>query len=133
MVSARWKESGPRGKTRTPRDASTGTSGIPDLVRRALTAGFSGVFMTGEALRDALGDSVPREWADFAADQSARTRSEVIERLSAEVGRALESVDWAAVIASLLEGRTLEVSAQIRLGEKDGTGRRALRVNVESE
>jgi hypothetical protein len=57
---------------------------IPDLVRRALTAGFSGMFMTGEALRDALGDSVPREWADFAADQSARTRSEFIDRLSVE-------------------------------------------------
>ena len=63
---------------------------IPDLVRRALRAGFSGIFMTGEALREALGDSVPREWADFAADQSARTRSEFIERMSVEMGRALE-------------------------------------------
>ena len=133
MASARWKESGPRGKTRSPRDGAAGASAIPDLVRRALTAGFSGMFMTGEALRDALGDSVPREWADFAADQSARTRSEVIERLSAEVGRALENVDWAAVLGSLLEGRTLEVDAQIRLGEKDGDGRRTLRVKVESD
>jgi hypothetical protein len=91
------------------------------------------MFMTGEALRDALGDSVPREWADFAADQSARTRSEFIERLSAEVGRVLEGVDWADVLTALLEGRTLEVNAQIRLGEKDGNGRRALRVKVESE
>jgi hypothetical protein len=97
------------------------------LVRRALSAGFSGVFMTGEALRDALGDSLPREWADFAADQSARTRSEIIERLSSEVGRALEGVDWAAVIAALLEGRTLDVTAQIRLGPKDGGN---LRVKV---
>jgi len=133
MAPARWKESGPSGKTRSPREGGAGASGIPELVRRALTAGFSGMFMTGEALRDALGDSVPREWADFAADQSARTRSEFIERLSAEVGRVLEGVDWADVLAALLEGRTLEVNAQIRLGEKDGNGRRALRVKVESE
>jgi hypothetical protein len=126
MAPARWKESGERGRTRE-------SGAIPDLVRRALSAGFSGIFMTGEALREALGDSVPREWADFAADQSARTRSEFIERLSSEMGRAIEKVDWALVLAALLEGRTLEVTAQIRLGEKDAAGGRALRVKVESE
>ena len=120
MASARWKESS-SGKTRGSRESGASTTGIPDLVRRALAAGFSGIFMTGEALRDALGDSVPREWADFAADQSARTRSEFIERMTAEMGRAIEKTDWAAVLAALLEGRTLEVTAQIRLGENDGT------------
>jgi hypothetical protein len=134
MAPARWKESSTRGKPRTPRESPAPSGGIPELVRRALTAGFSGMFMTGEALRDALGDSVPREWADFAADQSARTRSEFIERLSVEVGRALEGIDWAAVIAALLEERTLEVTAQIRLGPKDEVGgTRALRVKVDTE
>ena len=126
MAPARWKESSERGKTRDG-------GAIPDLVRRALSAGFSGIFMTGEALREALGDSVPREWADFAADQSARTRSEFIERLSAEMGRAIEKIDWALVLAALLEGRTLEVTAQIRLGEKDPTGARALKVKLDAE
>jgi hypothetical protein len=126
MAPARWKESA-RGKARESSGA------IPDLVRRALSAGFSGIFMTGEALREALGDSVPREWADFAADQSARTRSEFIDRMSVEMGRALEAVDWAAVLAALLEGRTLEVTAQIKLGEKDDSGNRALRVRLDTE
>jgi hypothetical protein len=126
MAAARWKESGERGKARE-------SGAIPELVRRALSAGFSGIFMTGEALREALGDSVPREWADFAADQSARTRSEFIDRMSVEMGRALEKIDWAVVLAALLEGRTLEVTAQIRLGEKDGTGGRALRVKLDTE
>ena len=125
MAPARWKESGERGKTRE-------SGAIPDLVRRALSAGFSGIFMTGEALREALGDSVPREWADFAADQSARTRSEFIDRMSVEMGRALESVDWATVLAALLEGRTLEVTAQIRLGEKDASGERSLKLKVDA-
>jgi len=125
MAPARWKESGERGKTRD-------SGAIPDLVRRALSAGFSGIFMTGEALREALGDSVPREWADFAADQSARTRSEFIDRMSVEMGRALENVDWATVLAALLEGRTLEVTAQVRLGQKDTGGGRALKVKVDA-
>ena len=124
MAPARWKESSTRGKTRTPRESGAPSGGIPDLVRRALSAGFSGMFMTGEALREALGDSVPREWADFAADQSARTRSEFIERMSVELGHAIEKIDWAIVLATLLEGRTLEVTAQIRLGPKDDAGAR---------
>ena len=126
MAPARWKESSERGKTRE-------SGAIPDLVRRALAAGFSGIFMTGEALREALGDSLPREWADFAADQSARTRSEFIDRMSVEMGRALEKIDWAVVLAALLEGRTLEVTAQIRLGEKDSAGGRALRVKLDAD
>ena len=131
MASARWKESS-GGKKRESREGAP-SGGIPELVRRALSAGFSGIFMTGEALRDAIGDSLPREWADFAADQSARTRSEFIERMTAEMGRAIEKIDWAVVLAALLEGRTLEVTAQIRLGEKDRSGNRALKVKVDTE
>ena len=115
MASDRWKESVGRSKGGAAGEAPAGA--IPDFVRRALTAGFSGFFLTGEALREALGDSLPREWADFASEQSARARSEFIERLSVEMGRAVEGIDWAAVLARLLEGRTLEVNARIRLGE----------------
>ena len=131
MPSERWKETATRSRRRAPRDGDAPAGGIPDLVRRALAAGFSGFFLTGEALREALGDSLPREWADFASEQSARARSEFIERLSFEIGRAVESIDWVAVLAGLLEGRTLEVTARIRLGEKDAAGRPGLRVKLE--
>jgi hypothetical protein len=129
MAPARWKESGTRRKERE----SASAGGIPDLMRRALAAGFSGIFMTGEALREALGDSVPREWADFAADQSARTRSEFIDRMSVELGRAIEKIDWSVVLAALLEGRTIEVTAQIRLGQKDTGGASSVRLEIERE
>ncbi len=133
MAPARWKESSTREKTRASREGGAPAGGIPDLVRRALSAGFSGIFMTGEALREALGDSVPREWADFAADQSARTRSEFIERMSVEMGRAIEKTDWAVVLAALLEGRTIEVTAQIRLGKKSGAPTPSVRVKLETD
>ena len=133
MAPARWKESSEGGKTRGARESAAPSGVIPDLVRRALAAGFSGIFMTGEALRDALGDSMPREWADFAADQSARTRSEFIERMSVELGRAIEKIDWAIVLAALLEGRTLEVTAQIRLGNKDSERGSSVRVKVDDD
>ncbi len=93
---------------------------IPELVRRALTMGLSGFFFTEATIRKALGDALPKDWIDFAVDQSDRTRAEFLERLSYEIGRALENVDVAAVLRELLEGRTLEVKAEIRLGERDG-------------
>jgi hypothetical protein len=133
MAAARWKESGSRSRTRAARDGEGATGGIPDLVRRALTAGFSGFFLTEKALREAIGDSLPREWADFAAEQSARTRTEFIERLSVEMGRAVEKIDWPVVLAALLEGRTIEVSAQIRLGAKGGAGRTGVSVRLDSK
>jgi hypothetical protein len=137
MASDRWKESDvrsvrsdARSRSRAAGGAAESGAGIPDFVRRALSAGFSGFFLTGEALREALGDSMPREWADFASEQSARARSELIERLSVEMGRAVEGIDWAQVIATLLEGRTLEVRAEIRLGETQDDGRPSLHVKL---
>lgn len=131
--SAEAGERRPPGAPRGPdptQPPETAPGGLTELVRRAFAAGFSGFFFTEEALRKAFGDAVPREWVDFASEQSARTRSEVIERLSFEMGRAVETVDWAAVLAALLEGRTLEVKAEIRLGEKSPDGTQRLLVDV---
>jgi hypothetical protein len=95
---------------------------LPDLLRKALAVGFSGFFLTETAIRKALGDTLPKDWTDFALEQSERTRAEFIERMAFEVARSLESVDLAAVLTRLLEGRTLEVKAEVRLGAKDSPG-----------
>jgi hypothetical protein len=121
MGRGRGDESGPA----DPADATTGRgedsesvggrATIPELFRRVLGVGLSGFFLTEEAFRKALGDTLPKDWTDFAVEQSGRTREEFLSRLSFEIGRALENVDVAGVLRELLEGRTLEVSAQIRL------------------
>jgi hypothetical protein len=106
---------------------------IPELVRRALTLGLSGFFLTEEAVRKALGDTLPKDWTDFAADQSERTRKEFLERLSYEIAQSFEKIDLAAILEKLLEGRTLEVKAQIRLAAKErGRGSGKLDISVES-
>lgn len=113
---------------------SGGAGPIPELVRRAIAAGFSGFFFTEEAIRKAIGDTLPRDWSDFLSDQSERARAEFFERLSYEIARSMENVDYAGVLAQLLEGRTLEVSARIRLLDEGGRGRRPrLRVDVSRE
>ena len=113
----------------SPRDASPGRKSdaeptgarnpIPELMRRILGLGLSGFFLTEETVRKALGDTLPKDWTDFAVEQSARTREEFLTRLSFEIGRSLENLDIAAVLRELIEGRTLEVSAQIRLGPQE--------------
>jgi len=96
---------------------------LPELVRRAMALGFSGFFSTEEAIRKALGDTVPRDWVDFASAQSERTRRDLLERLGGEFGRVLDEVDPVEVLERLLEGRTVEVTARIRLGERDAPRR----------
>ena len=93
---------------------------LPEIARRALSIGLSGFFLTEETIRKALGDSLPKDWLDFGVEQSERTRKEFLERLSFEIAQTLEKVDIAATLRELLEGRTLEVRAEIRLGDRDG-------------
>jgi hypothetical protein len=88
---------------------------FPDALRRVLTLGFTGFFLTEEALRKALGDSVPRDVVEFVLDQSQRMRGEFLDRVSKEFGKMLERVDPVEVARRLLDGRTVEVSARFRL------------------
>ena len=125
MAHDQGEETGPpAASTETPEPEESEETGalpaLPDLLRRALSVGFSGFFLTETAIRKALGDTLPKDWIDFAIDQSERTRAVFIERMAFEVARSLENVDLASVLTRLLEGRTLEVKAELRLGPKDG-------------
>lgn len=114
----------------TSTGSASSVGALPDLMRKAFTLGLSGFFFTEEAIRKALGETLPKDWSDFAVDQSDRARAEFLERLSYEIGRAMENVDYAAVLAQLLEGRTLEVNATIKLSDKDKSGRQGLRFDL---
>jgi hypothetical protein len=133
MVSPQGKESAESEDRGARSGGALNDSGplgaLPELMRRALTVGLSSFFVTEEAVRKALAGTLPQEWIDFAVDQSGRTRAEFLERLSFEVGRTLESADLASVLAQLLEGRTLEVKAEIRL-QPQGEGADKLRVKL---
>jgi hypothetical protein len=136
MAQDRGYEKKRTGKTGSVgRDEAADTSGrltaLPDLVRKAFTLGLSGFFLTEEAIRKALGDTIPKDWTDFAVDQSERARREFLERLSFELAQSLDKVDVAAVLQELLQGRTLEIRAEIRLGEKEpGPGRHSVQATL---
>ncbi len=103
-------------------DDNDRTGGIPDIFRRMMAVGLSGLFTTEAAIRGALGDTVPREWVDFVSEQSERTRAEFSQRLAEEFGRVLAEVDLVELADQLLSGRTVEVKAEFRLGPRDEEG-----------
>jgi hypothetical protein len=113
-------EPGEPSEAREAREATGRLPVLPEIARRALSIGLSGFFLTEETIRKALGDSLPKDWLDFGIEQSERTRKEFLERLSFEIAQTLEKVDVAATLRELLEGRTLEVRAEIRLGDGEG-------------
>ena len=101
-------------------EEENGTAGFfPDLLRRGLTLGFTGFFLTEEAVRKALGESVPRDLMDFIMTESERTRGEFLDRISKEFAQALSTLDPVELVKRLLEGRSIEVSAEIRLVPSD--------------
>jgi len=106
---------------------------LPDLLRKLMATGLSGLFTTEAAIRAALGDSVPREWVDFVAEQSERTRAELAQRLADEFGRVLEKVDLVELVEQLLEGRTVEVKAELRLGPRTDAPRKSGREKSTSD
>jgi hypothetical protein len=106
---------------------------IPELMRRIAAVGLSGFFFTEEAIRKALGDTLPKDWIDFAADQSERTRDEFLERLSLEIGRTLENIDVADVLSRLLAGNTIEVNAEIRLKPTGEGGGAKLKISAKND
>jgi hypothetical protein len=115
-----------------PRSEETSASALfPELLRRVLALGFTGFFLTEEAVRKALGDTLPRDWVDFASEQSERTRAEFLERLARELGDTVERIDLVALAEQLLSRNSIEIKAEIRF--VPGEGRRATRTTVKLE
>lgn len=126
--SKRQKPKEPDGQEQLgPDDRRTGAESLfQEFVRRTATLGLSGFFLTEEALRRAFGDVVPKEWVKYAAGQSAQMRHELLDRVSAEFGEWLRSLDaeelQRSVMRTLLEHYDLqiqlEISARPRSGER---------------
>jgi hypothetical protein len=98
--------------------------------------GIASFFSGEEILRKTLGDTVPREWVEFATAQSERTRRDFAERLAAELGKRLDSLDLEQLAARLLQGHTVEVSASIRFlprAEDEAEAGHSVRVRVARE
>lgn len=135
MAAPRGRRGTVRSATAQDRNAANGTRSesagiVPDLLRRAVGLGFSGFFTTEELLRKALGDSVPRDWAEFLAAQTERARGELIDRVAQEVRKTLDNVDLAEILGRMLDTHDVEIDARIRFAPRDAAAEPKLRVRV---
>ena len=79
---------------------------------------MSGFFLTEEAVRKALTDTVPKEWVDYISRQSEDVRSDAIDRLVSEFGAWLRSLDLSAALRSVLEDYEISAKVEISAGRK---------------
>jgi len=82
-----------------------------EAIRRATALGLSGFFLTEEAVRRALSDTVPQEWVEYVSRQGEDVRSDLVDRLAHEFGSWLATLDLAEVLRVVLED--YEISAKI--------------------
>ena len=82
-----------------------------EAIRRATALGLSGFFLTEEAVRRALTDTVPQEWVDYVSRQSEDVRRDLVDRLVQEFGLWLRTLDLSELLRNVLED--YEISAQI--------------------
>ena len=100
-------------------DSSEETGPVGDMIRRLAAMGLSSFFTTETALRKAFGDTVPKDWVDFANDQSERGRQEFFDRMASELRKAIDQVDIVEVMESLLTDRTIEIKTKIRIHPRE--------------
>jgi hypothetical protein len=99
---------------------------VPDIVRRAVLTGVGALFMTEEGIRNLVGDmKLPKDALNFLLSQAEKTRTEVARVVTQEVRRFLESETLRREIWKLLNGVTLEVTANIHLKQTGEPGFKA--------
>jgi hypothetical protein len=92
---------------------------LREAVRRTASLGFSSFFATEDAVRRAFNEAVPRDWVDYAKDQSTELRAEMIERMSAEFGAWLRTIDMTQVMRKLLAENDFELVISISTRAKN--------------
>jgi hypothetical protein len=95
---------------------------LHEAIRRTASVGFSSFFATEDAVRRAFNEAVPRDWVDYAKGQSTELRSEMIDRMAAEFGAWLRTVDLAQIMSKLMAEHDFElkisISSERRSGER---------------
>jgi hypothetical protein len=105
----------PAGDRRPGEDRRSGVleALLHEAIRRTAQIGFSSFFATEDAVRRAFAEAVPRDWVDYASRQSQDLRAEMIERMSAEFGAWLRSIDMAQIVGNVLAENDFELKISI--------------------
>jgi hypothetical protein len=88
---------------------------VPELVKRAFTAGLGAVFTTEEGLRRMAKDiSLPKDVAGYLVNTASSTKDEVMRIMAREIRDFLQTVNLSEEIAKMLTTLSFEVKTEIR-------------------
>ncbi|MEK7691492.1 MAG: hypothetical protein AAB425_10790 [Bdellovibrionota bacterium] len=100
------------------------TSRAADLMKKVLTIGIGGVFLTEETLRGMISDfKLPKELMGSIFESANRTKTEFFAKLSKEVmERVSDKVDVQALVEEVLAKNEIELSIRVKFHPRGGGG-----------
>jgi hypothetical protein len=89
---------------------------LPEAMRKALVTGLGAIFMTEESLRGLVAEMrLPKEAAGYLVKQADAARGQLVDAVTKEIGRVVESINIGAEIQKILTSVVIEVKTEIRL------------------
>lgn len=88
---------------------------LPEVVRRAISAGSTALLTTEDGIRRLVSEmNLPRELAAYLVMQASASKDEVLRIISQEIRRFLESVNLSGELQKLLTSLSFEIKTEIR-------------------
>lgn len=88
---------------------------LPEVVRRAISAGSTALLTTEDGIRKLVSEmNLPRELAAYLMMQASSSKDEVLRIISQEIRRFLESVNLSGELQKLLTSLSFEIKTEIR-------------------
>ena len=93
---------------------------VPDLVRKAFTAGMGAVLSTEEGIRRLTKDMpMPKEVAGYLVNTASSTKDDLLRIIAREVREFLSTVNLSEEIAKMLTTLSFEIKTEIRFIPND--------------
>lgn len=93
---------------------------LPDVVRRAISAGGAAFNSTEDGIRRLVSEfNLPREVAAYLIVQASASKDEVVRIVGSEVRRFLETVNLSGELQQLLTSLSFEIKTEIRFIPND--------------
>lgn len=95
---------------------------IGDTLKKVLTTGITAAFMTEEAIRSRVSElKLPKETLNLLLSGASKGRDELMNRVSNEVIRIINKIDFVKEASRFVEEHKFRVTAEIEVMKKDGS------------
>lgn len=103
-------------------DKSEKSGLLGETVKKLFTAGVSAAFMTEESVRAYLAElKLPKEVLNLVLQQASKTKDEVSSRVSQEILKILQKVDWAQEASKFAQTHKFKITAEFEIIKKDSS------------